>query len=250
MMFHIKGKAISYKSYSNKTLQNIPTIVFLGGFMSNKNSTKATFLFNFCQKNDISFVCFDYRGHGESSGTMLEGTISGWLEDSLDVIDNLTTGEIILVGSSMGGWLSLLATIARPERVRAIIGIASSPDFTENLIWKKLTSAQQKELMEKNMVEIIGGDKEEYRYIFTKDLIIDGRKNCIMNGKIPINKPVILLHGYQDKTVPFDISLKIAELLESEGVKLLLSKNSNHRMSSEHDLKMLEFAIQTVLFPL
>src|SRR3989338_1817480 len=104
-MLHIRGKTISYKSYSSKNHKKIPTIVFLGGFMSDKNSTKANFLLNFCQEKDISFICFDYTGHGESSGTISEGTISGWLEDSLDVIDNLTKGEIILIGSSMGGWL-------------------------------------------------------------------------------------------------------------------------------------------------
>lgn len=246
-MLHIKGKKISYKTYSSKNQKKMSTIVFLGGFMSDKNSTKATFLLEFCQKNDLNCICFDYTGHGESSGKISEGTISAWLEDSLDVIDNLTNGEIVLVGSSMGGWLALLVAIARPERIKALIGIASSPDFTENLVWKKLSQDQQKELMDKGVVEIFGGDQGEYKYIFSKNLIMDGRKNCLMNNSIPIKKPVVLLHGYQDKTVPVDVSLKIAELLESEDVSLLLSKNSNHRMASEQDLKMLEFAIYSLI---
>jgi pimeloyl-ACP methyl ester carboxylesterase len=246
-MLDTKGKKISYKTYSSKSQKKMPTIVFLGGFMSDKNSTKATFLFEFCQKNELNYICFDYTGHGESSGTMSEGTISSWLEDSLDVIDNLTKGEVLLIGSSMGGWLALLVAIARPERIKALIGIASSPDFTENLVWKKLTHDQQKELMDKGVIEIFGRDKGEYKYIFTKNLIMDGRKNCLMNNSIPIKKPVILLHGYQDKTVHVDVSLKLAELIESEDVSLLLSKNSNHKMANEQDLKMLEFAIYSLI---
>lgn len=249
MKLYTKGKNISYKSHSPKNSKKMPTIVFLGGFMSNKNSTKAEFLFNFCKEKDINYVSFDYTGHGESSGNFLDGTISSWLDDSLDVIDNLTQGDIMIVGSSMGGWIALLASLARPERIKALIGIAPSPDFTENLIWKKLTLDQQQELMSKDIIEITGGDKDEYKYTFTKNLIIDGRKCCIMNSKIPIKHPVILLHGYQDKTVPVDVSLKIAELLESENVKLLLSKNSNHKMASEHDLQMLEFAILSLINP-
>ncbi len=246
-MLHIKGKNISYTTYSSKSQKKMPTLVFLGGFMSDKNSTKANFLLEFCQKNDLNYLCFDYTGHGDSSGTMLEGTISGWLEDSLDVIDNLTKDEILLIGSSMGGWLALLVAIARPERIRALIGIASSPDFTENLVWKNLSQDQQKELLDNDVIEILGGDRGEYKYTFTKNLIMDGRKNCLMSSSIPIKKPVVLLHGYQDKTVPVAVSLKIAELLESEEVRLLLSKNSNHKMASEHDLRMLEFAIYSLI---
>lgn len=246
-MLNIKGKKLSYKSYSSKSQKKMPTMVFLGGFMSDKNSTKANFLFEYCKKHDLNFVCFDYTGHGESSGNFLDGTISAWVEDSLDIINELTTGHLILVGSSMGGWISLLVTLKIPERIHAIIGIATSPDFTETLVWNKLTKEQQEEMMENGSVEILGGDSGEYKYTFTKKLVLDGRKNCLLNKSIRIKKPVVLLHGYQDKTVPVTASLKISELLESDNVRIMLSKNGNHRLSTDEDLAILEFAIHSNL---
>lgn len=247
-MLNIKGKKLSYKSYSSKSQKKMPTIVFLGGFMSDKNSTKANFLFEYCKKHDLNFVCFDYTGHGESSGNFLDGTISAWVEDSLDIINELTNDNLILVGSSMGGWISLLVALTIPERIHAIIGIAPSPDFTETLVWQKLTKAQQQEVMDNGSVEILGGDSGEYKYTFTKKLVLDGKNNCLLNKSIPIKKPVVLLHGYQDKTVPVTVSLKICELLESENVRVMLSKSGNHRLSTEEDLAMLEFAIHSNLY--
>ena len=246
-MLNIKGKTISYKSYKSKNNKNVPTVLFLGGFMSDKESSKATFVFDYCIKNDISVICFDYTGHGESSGDFLDGTISSWLEDSLDVIEQLTTGNLLLIGSSMGGWIALLLALALPSKVIGIIGIAAAPDFTENLVWNKLSKKEQTELMEKGQVKVLGGDNGEYSYNFTKKLITDGKKHLLLHKKIPITHPVILLHGYQDKTVPLETSIKLAELLDTQNVTLLLSKNSNHRMSEKKDLDMLQFAINPFL---
>src|SRR5712691_4368001 len=125
-----------------------PGIVFLGGFRSDMTGTKALFLEEYCRRRGRAFVRFDYFGHGASSGDFADGTIGRWRDDAVAVIDSLTDGKQVLVGSSMSGWIMLLAALARRERIAALVGIAGAPDFTEELLWPRLTPAQRQEIIE------------------------------------------------------------------------------------------------------
>ncbi|MCE3232891.1 MAG: protein of the alpha/beta hydrolase superfamily [Rickettsiaceae bacterium] len=227
---------IAYHKTEGK--KNKPTVIFLGGFMSDMSGNKATALENFCKKETWGFIRFDYIGHGESSGKFTDGTISIWKDNALKVIDNLSEGNIILIGSSMGGWLMLLAALERPERVVGLIGVASAPDFTENLIWEIMSDTQKEELNEKGICDL----KSEYSeapYPITMQLIEDGRKNLLLNGKININCPVRLIHGLLDHDVPASCSIKLGELLTTDNMCVNLIQNGDHRMSEPPHLELL-----------
>ncbi len=215
-----------------------PCVVFMGGFKSDMTGTKATVLEQFCRERGRSFLRFDYTGHGQSSGRFEDGTIGAWKRDALDVIDQLTEGKLILVGSSMGAWLALLAAMVRPERVAALIGIASAPDFTEALIWEKLTPAQQHDLQEQG-VFYAPSCYGEAPYPIMKTLIEEGREHLLLRGAIPLRLPVHLLHGTNDQDVPWQHAVSLMEKLQSADVSLHLVKGGDHRMSSPEHLALL-----------
>ena len=212
-----------------------PGIVFLGGFMSDMTGTKATALQTYCQNYNRAFVKFDYRGHGASSGRFRDGTIGLWLEDALAVIDEVAKGPVILVGSSMGGWIALLAALARPERVKGIVGLAAAPDFTAD-IWSELSEAQKREMRERGHIEQ-PTDYGDEPYVITRALIEDGARRCLLNAPVPIRCPVRLIQGMEDTDVPWTKALKIVERLESADVTLTLVKQGDHRLSEPEDLK-------------
>src|SRR3990167_10146725 len=149
-----KGNA-NYIAYNRFDQQNkkVPEVLFLGGFKADMTGTKATFLRELCQNRGQTFTRFDYFGHCQSSGDFSQGTIGCWLSDALSMIDQVTEGPLILVGSSMGGWLMCLAALARPERIHGLIGIASAPDFTEELIWAGLTESQRQAFLSQGIVQ-------------------------------------------------------------------------------------------------
>jgi len=229
-------KNIAYKNNFSKVKNPFRTIVFLCGYMSDMEGTKSIFLEELCTKENLGYVALDYSGHGKSTGDFFEGSISEWTQESLAVIDALVETPMILIGSSMGGWISLLVSLKLKKKVVAIINIASAVDFTEGLIWDELTKKQKSILMKKGKVDIKRGGSD---YRITKKLIEDGRENLLLNKKILINIPVILMHGLCDKSVPVENSLKLAEKLSSKDVKIVLVKKSDHRMSEGHDLKLL-----------
>src|SRR4030081_1704324 len=165
------GAAIAYHRLEGST----PGIVFLGGFRSDMTGTKALFLEDYCHRRGHAYLRFDYFGHGMSSGDFADGTIGRWLDDALAVIDSLTEGPQILVGSSMGGWIMLLAALARRERIAALVSIAGAPDFTEELLPGRLTEEQRQEIEEKGSV-ILPSDFDPAGYLYTRALIEDGRK--------------------------------------------------------------------------
>jgi pimeloyl-ACP methyl ester carboxylesterase len=227
---------IAYHKTEGK--KNKPTVIFLGGFMSDMTGNKAIALEKFCQDATYSFIRFDYFGHGQSSGDFVNGTISRWKNNVLSVIDELSEGDLVLVGSSMGGWLMLLATLERINRVVGLIGVASAPDFTEHLIWDKFTDKQKQELHEKGLIEV----KSEYGkapYPISLQLIEDGRKNLILDHKININCPVRLIHGLKDMDVPSSISVKLSEQLTTDNICLNLIQDGDHRMSEPQHLELL-----------
>src|SRR5205085_10939514 len=184
------GATIAYHRLSGGS----PGIVFLGGYRSDMTGTKALFLEDYCSQRGRAYLRFDYFGHGASSGDFAQGTIGRWREDAIAVIDSLTEGPQILVGSSMGGWIMLLAALARPERIAALIGIAAAPDFTAELLPNRLTPEQRRELDEKGAVTV-PSDYDAAGYLYTSALIEDGAKHLLLGAPIPIDMPVRLLHG-------------------------------------------------------
>ena len=160
--------------------------------------TKALFLDDYCRSRGRAFVRFDYFGHGASSGDFALGTIGRWREDAIAVVDSLTTGPQILVGSSMSGWIMLLAALARPERVAALVGIAGAPDFTEDLLWPRLSPAHREALMAEGRV-VLPSDYDAAGYLYTRALIEDGRRHLLLGGPVTLDIPVRLLHGMRDE---------------------------------------------------
>lgn len=219
-----------------------PTVVFLPGFMSDMSGIKAATLAEVCAGRGQAFLRLDYRGHGQSAGEFAAAGIDDWLQDALTVIDRLTQGPLILVGSSMGGWLALLTALARPERVVGLVGIAAAPDFTEELLWQQLSAAEQKTLLDEGALY----QPSEYGdtpYCFSRQLIEQGRRHLLLRKAIPFTGPVRLLQGMADADVPFATALRIAERLESKDVTVTLIKDADHRLSREADLARLVQAV-------
>jgi pimeloyl-ACP methyl ester carboxylesterase len=215
-----------------------PGIVFLGGFRSDMTGAKALFLEDFSRRRGRAYVRFDYFAHGASSGDFADGTISRWRDDAVAVIDSLTEGRQILVGSSMGGWIAVLAALARPERVAALVGVAAAPDFTSDLLPRRLTDAQQRTLHDEGKI-VLASPYDPAGYLYTRTLVEDGDRNLVLRDPIALDCPVRLLHGMVDESVPWGQSLKLAEKLQSRDVTLTLVKDGDHRLSRHEDLARL-----------
>jgi pimeloyl-ACP methyl ester carboxylesterase len=228
------GATIAY----HRLTGGAPGIVFLGGYRSDMGGTKALFLQDYCRRRARAYVRFDYYGHGASSGDFALGTVGRWRDDAISVIDSLTTGPQILVGSSMSGWVMLLAALARPERVAALVGIAGAPDFTEELLWPRLTPAQRETLMQEGRV-VLPSDFDPGGYLYTRALIEDGRRHLLLGGPIALDMPVRLLHGMRDESVPWRLSLRLAEQLAGRDVAVTLVKDGDHRLSTPAELALL-----------
>jgi pimeloyl-ACP methyl ester carboxylesterase len=214
-----------------------PGVMFLGGFGSDMTGTKAMALEAAAIARGRAFLRFDYRGHGRSAGDFADSVLSDWFADALAAFDALTSGPQVLVGSSMGGWIALLLARARPDRVRALIGIAAAPDFTTRIAEYDLTAAQR---------EILLRDGVLYRpsqygdpMPITRRLIEDGARNLVLNAPIAFAGPVRLLHGQQDPDAPWRTSLAIAERIASSDVRVTLIKDGDHRLSRPQDLALL-----------
>ncbi len=228
------GATIAYRRVAGK----VPGIVFLGGFRSDMTGTKALFLDDYCRRRGRAYVRFDYFGHGGSSGDFADGTIGRWAEDAIAVIDSLTVGPQILVGSSMGGWIMLLVALARPDRIHALVGVAAAPDFTADLLPARLSPAQRRELRRTGRV-LLPSDHDPAGYLYTRALVEDGNNHLMLRDTIPIWRPVRLMHGMRDVSVPWRTSLALAEKLASDDVTVTLVKDGDHRLSSEPDLARL-----------
>ena len=216
----------------------VPGIVFLGGYRSDMTGTKALFLEDYCRRRGRAYVRFDYFGHGASSGDFALGTIARWRDDAVAIIDSLTSGPQILVGSSMSGWVMLLAALARRERIAGLVGIAGAPDFTEELLWPRLSPAQRQEIEERGRI-VLPSDFDPAGYLYTRALIEDGRRHLLLRGPIPLDIPVRLLHGMRDASVPWQLSLRLADRLAGDNVTVTLVKDGDHRMSRPSDLTLL-----------
>ena len=222
-----------------------PTIVFLPGFRSDMTGDKATAIAAFSAARGQAMLRFDYSGHGASGGAFEAGTVGIWAADALAAIDRLTAGKLILIGSSMGGWIALLVALKRPERIAAVIGIAAAPDFTEKLMWEAMTFEERATLLREGILRIPSQYGEPTP--ITRVLIEDGRAHLLLDGPILLDCPVRLLHGQADPDVPWEMALRIADRVVSPDVAVTLVKDGDHRLSRPRDLASLLRTIEGVL---
>lgn len=213
-----------------------PTCVFLPGYMSDMTGTKALHLESWAEASGRAFLRLDYSGCGASEGDFAAGTIRRWADDAKRVIETVTDGPVVLVGSSMGGWIMLHLALAMPGRVAALVGVAAAPDFTR---WGlDLTPENRARLESEGEIRRPSAyGPEPYRY--TAALVADGEAACLLDREIPFDGPVRLLHGMADPDVPFAISLRLAEALRSTDVRVELVKAGDHRLSTPPDLALL-----------
>ena len=229
-----------------RTAGSGPGVVFLGGFMSDMTGTKATALETWAGSRNRAFVRFDYRGHGASSGAFEDGTIGTWLADALAVLDGVTEGPQILVGSSMGGWIALLVARARPERVAGLLGIAAAPDFTRRM-WREEFGDTERAAVERDGRVTVPSEYSEEGYVITRDLLEEAERHVLLDGPIPIRCPVRLLHGMRDEAVPWATSLRIAEQLEADDVETILVRSGDHRLSEPADLERMTQTLERLI---
>jgi pimeloyl-ACP methyl ester carboxylesterase len=222
-----------------------PTVVFLPGFRSDMGGDKATALAAFCAVCGVGMLRFDYSGHGASSGDFLDGTIGAWAADALAAIDSLTTGKLILVGSSMGGWIALLTAMARPDRIAALVGIAAAPDFTQRLMWDAMAPSERATLQRDGVLHVPSqyGDPTP----ITRGLIEDGANHLVLTGSIQVACPIRLLHGQADPDVPWELALQIAAQAASSDTRVILVKDGDHRLSRPADLALLRQTVADLL---
>jgi pimeloyl-ACP methyl ester carboxylesterase len=238
------GHRIAY----DKVVGDAPCgVVFLCGFQSNRQGDKALALEALCRSRGVPFVRFDYFGHGDSSGDFAAGSISRWRDDALAVLDQLTTGPQILVGSSMGGWLMLLVALLRPARVRGLVGIAAAPDFTRDLIADALTSEQRELLREQGFIDLPNCLPGQPPYRIARTLIEDGDRNLVLRQPLLIQCPVRLLHGMQDADVPWQTAVRLTTRLEAQDAQVHLIKDAGHRLSRPRDLMALQTVVDDLL---
>jgi pimeloyl-ACP methyl ester carboxylesterase len=232
------GHEIAYDLASPAPGNVKPGVVFLHGLASDRTGTKAQALGDFCAHRGYGFLRFDMYGHGQSTGRFEDAGPSRWRDDTVMVLDRLTTGPQIIVGSSMGGWIMLLVALARPARVAGLIGIAAAPDFTEDLMWDVMDTRQRAQLQADGVIEMPSDDGETPMRL-SRHLIEDGRANLLLRADIDITCPVALLHGQQDHSVPWQTALRLAERLTSVDVATTLIKDGEHRLSRPQDLDLL-----------
>lgn len=218
-----------------------PTIVFLPGYASDMSGSKAVAIDAWAREAGRSSLRFDYAGCGESGGAFEDQTLASWRDDALAVIDAVTTGPVVLVGSSMGGWIMLLIALARPERAVAMIGIAAAPDFTG---WG-FTDEQKAVLLDSGRLEEPSIYSPEPT-VTTRGFWESGEANRLMGGPIDLPMPARLIHGQRDPDVPWEHSLKLAGLLRSDDVQTLLVKDGDHRLSRPQDIALILKAVEDV----
>jgi pimeloyl-ACP methyl ester carboxylesterase len=236
------GATIGYQLRKGKS----PTVVFLSGYRSNMGGTKAVAVDQFCAAHEQACLRFDCFAHGVSSGDFKDATIGRFRDDTLAVIDKLTEGPLVLVGSSLGGWMALLVAQARPERVKAIVGIAAAPDASEDLMWQRFSFEIREEIITKGSV-LIPSQYENENHLITRRFIEEARDHLVMRAPIAFTGPVRLLHGMADPDVPYDTSLALLDRITGSDVQVALVKDGDHRLSRPQDIELLLRTVAAVL---
>lgn len=233
-MISPQGRRLAYRYSQPRTGL---TYVWLSGFKSDMSGSKVTVLEAWAQEQGHGFLAFDYSGHGLSGGAFEDGTISAWREDALAAIEQQTNGQLVLVGSSMGGWMALLAALALADRVAAMVLIAPAPDFTQKLMWPEFSAEQQAEILEQGLT-LRPSDYGD-PYPITRDLIEDGKQWALLDEPIALTIPIRILQGMQDPDVPWRHAFKLVEALQSDDVVFSLIKDGDHRLSRDQDIERL-----------
>jgi len=237
-----EGRRLAY----HRTEGQGPGVVFLGGFRSDMEGTKALALEDWARARGRAFLRFDYSGHGQSSGAFEEGSIGDWFADAAAAITALTDGRQVLVGSSMGGWLSLLCARAMPDRVAGLVTIAAAPDFTEDGMWAEFDEAQRRALTEAGRVEL-PSDYSDDPYVITRRLIEDGRQWLVLRQDLALPMPVRFLQGTADADVPVRVAMRLLDHARGEDLRLTLVKGADHRFSTPDCLALIQSAVEEVL---
>ena len=220
-------------------------VVFLHGFMSDLEGDKPKIFKKYCKKSKIGFLALEYSGHGKSSGKFTQGNISKWTRETRMIIKKIVKKKnFVLIGSSMGSWISLNQFKFFKKQIKGFLGIGSAPEFLERLMWKKFTKKMKKEIKTKGIYNLQIGD---YEYPISYQLIKDGRKNKVFNKKIKLNCSVTMIHGSEDEVVPVFFSKKILSLFSSKNKKLVIIKKGDHSLSSNKNLKILLKELNSIL---
>lgn len=237
-----QGRQIAYHATAGQG----PGIVFLGGFKSDMTGTKALYLQDWAAAQGRAFLRFDYSGHGQSSGDFLDGAIGDWFEDALAAITHLTTGPQILIGSSMGGWISLLVAKAIPQRIAGLVGIAAAPDFTEDSMWASFSADQRQALAQTGRVEL-PSDYSDAPYVITRRLIEEGRGRLVLRDPLDLPFPLRLLQGTDDTDVPPAVALRLLDHVTCSDARLTLVKGADHRFSTPDCLDLITRSVSELL---
>ena len=237
-----KSKRIRYLKLSQK---NTSYIVFLHGFMSNLEGKKPKTFLDFAKKNKLGFLALEYSGHGKSSGEFINGNISKWTKETTTLIRKIVKkNKIILVGSSMGAWISLNQFKFFKEQIVGFLGIGSAPEFLERLMWNKFSNKMKKEIKKNGMINLKHGN---YEYPISLQLIKDGKKNKVLNKKIYQKLNVTMIHGEKDESVPVSYSRKVLKIFKKSKKKLVIVKNGDHSLSSSKWLKVLTKELKLII---
>ena len=238
-----KTKKIRYlTNYSRDRLY----IVFLHGFMSDIQGDKPKSFFRFAKKNNLGFLAVEYSGHGKSSGKFINGNITKWTKESKIVIKKIIKkNNFVLVGSSMGSWISINLFKYYKKQIKGFLGIGSAPEFLEKLMWKKFTKKMKQEIQKKGILMLKYG---KYEYPITHQLIKDGRKNKVLKKKFYKNIPVTMIHGDKDESVPKNFSKRILKLFPNSKKKLHIIKKGNHSLSDKKNLKKIILELKALIF--
>ncbi|MCB1700761.1 MAG: alpha/beta hydrolase [Pseudomonadales bacterium] len=236
------GSVLAYRHVPG----SVPGILFCAGFNSNMQGIKALALEQWCREQGRQFTRFDYFGHGDSSGALEEGSIGRWRDDALAVLDQVTSGPQLVVGSSMGGWIMLLVARERPDRVFALVGLAAAPDFTARLR-ASLGEAQRRQLQDAGYMDLPNcyDDGEPYR--IGRELLDEGDAHLLLGAEIDVTVPVRLIQGQCDEDVPWRLALGLAENIRSNDVEVQLVKAGDHRLSGPADLDRLRRTVAHLL---
>lgn len=248
-MLDLGGYPIAYRhkpGIGNGT--QAPGVLFLCGYRSSMEGEKAEHLARWCVARGFGFTRFDYAGHGASGGAMETGTIGRWLGDALAIADRIAGGPLILVGSSMGAWLAVLLALARPGRVRGLLGIAAAPDFTEDLIPDRIGAQGMRHLMAYGRIE------RPSRYsdapdVVTRALIEEARAHLVLRAPLPLQVPLRLIHGLADPDVPWTQSQRLLEVWQGKDAELILIKDGDHRLSRPADLARITATLARLIDP-
>ena len=240
-------KISNYKKirYLSNDFKNNLYIVFLHGFMSDIEGEKPTAILKYAKKNKLGFLALEYSGHGKSSGKFTNGNISKWSNDVEILIKKVVKkNNFVLVGSSMGAWLSLNQFKNFKKQIKGFLGIGSAPEFLENLMWKKFTKKMKNETIKEGIINLKRGN---YEYPITHQLIKDGRKNKILNKKIRTQIDVTTIHGSRDEVVPQSYSKKVLKIFTKAKKKIVIIKNGDHSLSSKKGLKKIEVELHKIV---